>query len=54
MIKIIEGNLLEASEDIIGHQVNCQSVMGSGIAKSIRDKYSELYPSYKQFCQNHN
>jgi O-acetyl-ADP-ribose deacetylase (regulator of RNase III) len=54
MIKIVEGNLLEASEDILGHQVNCQSVMRSGIAKSLRDKYSNLYPSYKQFCKNHN
>ncbi|MBX4152387.1 macro domain-containing protein [Paenibacillus lautus] len=54
MIKIIEENLLDASEDIIGHQVNCQGVMGSGVAKLLRDKYSNLYPSYKQFCSNHN
>lgn len=54
MIKIIEGNLLDATEDIIGHQVNCCSVMGSGIAKSLSDRYSILYPSYRQFCQKHN
>lgn len=54
MIKIVEGNLLNAFEDIIGHQVNCQGVMGSGVAKLLRDKYSNLYPSYKQFCNNYN
>ncbi|MWV44867.1 Appr-1-p processing protein [Paenibacillus sp. HJL G12] len=54
MIKIIKGNLLDASEDIIGHQVNCQGVMGSGVAKLLRDKYSNLYPSYKQFCNNYD
>lgn len=54
MIKIVEGNLLDASEDIIGHQVNCQGAMGSGVAKLLRDKYSNLFPSYKQFCNNYD
>lgn len=54
MINIVKGNLLEAIEDIIGHQVNCQGVMGSGVAKLLRENYSNLYPSYKQFCNNYN
>ncbi|UNK20688.1 macro domain-containing protein [Paenibacillus sp. N3/727] len=52
MIKIVEGSLLDAAEDIMAHQVNCQGVMGSGIAKSLRASYSDLFPSYKQFCNN--
>ncbi|MDK8180610.1 macro domain-containing protein [Paenibacillus sp. UMB4589-SE434] len=52
-VYIVEGDLLKATEDIIGHQVNCQGVMGSGIAKSLRAAYSNLYPMYKEFCSKH-
>lgn len=51
-VNIIQGDLMKAEEDILGHQVNCQGVMGSGIAKILRDTYPKLYPSYKQFCEN--
>lgn len=53
-IRVIEGDIMSSNEDIIGHQVNCQGVMGSGIAKLLRDTYSNLFPSYKEFCANHN
>ena len=46
MIKIIEGNILNAEEDIICHQVNCRGKMGSGLAKQIRDKYPDVYKEY--------
>ena len=29
--------------DIIIHQANCQNVMGSGIAKSLKDKFPQVY-----------
>ena len=51
MIKIVDGSLLDATEDILCHQVNCQGVMGSGIALALRNKYEYLYPSYKSFCR---
>jgi O-acetyl-ADP-ribose deacetylase (regulator of RNase III) len=47
MPTIVEGNLLDAQNSIIIHQVNCQGVMGSGIAKQIRDKWPQVYESYK-------
>ncbi|MDM5370440.1 macro domain-containing protein [Bacillus bombysepticus] len=50
MIQIVEGNLLDATEDIIAHQVNCQGVMGSGLAKQIRVKYPQAYDEYFLFC----
>lgn len=53
-VHIVRGDMLEAQEDILGHQVNCQGVMGSGIAKSLRATYSILFPSYKEFCDNHS
>jgi O-acetyl-ADP-ribose deacetylase (regulator of RNase III) len=54
MIKIIEGNILDAPEDIICQQVNCQGVMGSGLALQIIKKYPEVYPKYKEFCKNYH
>lgn len=52
MINVVIGNLLEAEENIIGHQTNCQGVMGSGIAKQIRDKYPNVYDMYIDFCSD--
>lgn len=46
MIKIIQGDLLDATENIIGHQVNCRAKMASGVAKEIRAKYPEVYGMY--------
>ena len=31
MIKIIHGDILDATEVFICHQVNCQGVMGEGV-----------------------
>lgn len=44
-----KGNLLNSNCDIIVHQVNCQKVMGSGIAKQIRDRWPQVYDDY---CYN--
>ena len=49
MIEFVEGNLLESGCDVIVHQVNCQKVMGAGIAKQIRQKWPQVYYEY---CDN--
>lgn len=49
MIKVVNGSLLDATEDILCHQVNCQGVMGSGVALALKNKYGHLYPSYRSF-----
>jgi len=46
MIKTVKGNLLSVTEGIILHGVNCQGVMGSGIALQIRNKYPVVYHNY--------
>jgi O-acetyl-ADP-ribose deacetylase (regulator of RNase III) len=46
LIKIVKGDILQANEDIIGHQVNCQGVMGAGLAKQIKNKYPNVYDEY--------
>ncbi|MGK4040870.1 macro domain-containing protein [Heyndrickxia oleronia] len=52
MIRIVEGNILDAPEDLIGHQVNCKGVMGAGLAKQIREKYPNVFKDYKELCLN--
>lgn len=48
MIKIVEGDVTKATEDIIIHQVNCQGKMGSGVAKAIRSNFPEAYDEYME------
>lgn len=50
MIKYIKGDILNSDTDVIIHQVNCYGVMGSGIAKQIREKYPNVYKNYKYLC----
>ena len=52
MIKHIKCDIFESGADIICHQVNCQGVMGSGVAKQIREKYPWVYATYKRACDN--
>lgn len=54
MIKIIEGNILNASETVIGHQVNCLGYMGAGLAMQIKARYSETYQRYREICDHHS
>ncbi len=52
MIKIVEGDILNSNADIICHQVNCQGIMGAGLAKQIRNKYPNVYNDYKEYCNS--
>lgn len=54
MVNYVKGNLLDSDCDYICHQVNCQGVMGSGIAKQIRERWPEVYDGYKRFCDYNN
>lgn len=53
-MKIINKNILEIENGVIVHQVNCLGIMGGGLAKQIKDKWSFLYESYKNFCITHD
>ena len=50
MVKLVNRDITTVSTGVIAHQVNCQGVMGAGIAKALRDRYQILYPLYKQLC----
>ena len=47
VINFRNGNLLDADVEYICHQVNCQGRMGSGIAKSIRERWPVVYDEYR-------
>lgn len=46
MIKYVKGDLFETDCDIIAHGCNCLGVMGSGVAKTVRDRYRKAYHAY--------
>lgn len=52
-IKVVEGNILDASEDIIVHQVNCLGVMGAGLAKQIAERYPIVKEKYLEYCNKY-
>ena len=47
---VVSGNLLEIEEGIICHQVNCQGVMGAGVAKTIASRYPQVLSAYRELC----
>lgn len=50
MIEIREGSLFNALYGIICHQVNCQGVMGYGVAKIFKKKFPHAYKQYVDYC----
>jgi O-acetyl-ADP-ribose deacetylase (regulator of RNase III) len=47
-IRYVTGNLLEAPERYILHGCNAQGVMGSGVAKLLRDKEPAIFDRYRE------
>lgn len=46
-----EGNLLDVTSGHIVHGCNAQGVMGSGVAKAIRDKWPDVYRQYRDIYE---
>lgn len=51
-VEIVIGNLLDAKENTIAHQVNSMRKMNSGVAKQIRIKYPFAYDDYMNRTEN--
>ena len=49
-IYIIEKNLFESNASVFCHQVNCLGVWGSGIAKSMKEIFPDVYEKYRDIC----
>jgi len=45
-ITIKQGDLLDATEDVICHQVNCSGIMKRGVAKQIKEAYPQVFKRY--------
>ena len=48
----VKGNIFDSGADFILHQVNCRGVMGSGVAKQVRENYPWVFDVYKGFCKS--
>lgn len=48
-----KGDILEATENIICHQVNVQGCMGGGLAKQIASRYPKVEKEYQFYCENY-
>lgn len=51
-IEYVKGNLVDAPESIIAQGCNAQGVMGSGVAKAIREKWPAVFTCYKRFVDS--
>lgn len=49
-MKIKEGDVFSAGATYILHQVNCQGVMGSGVAKQAKTLFPNVFYEYKRKC----
>lgn len=49
-ITYLTQDLTAVTTGIIAHGVNCQGVMGSGVARALRDKWPSIYPAYQILC----
>ncbi len=57
MVKMYNGDILNAKTDFIMHQVNCRGVMNSGVAKSLRNFNEGIFTHYRskyEYCEKHN
>lgn len=52
MIKHIKCNIFESGADVILHQVNCQGVMGGGVARQVKERFPEVFKYYKELCDS--
>jgi len=53
MIEYKECDITSISRGIIVHGVNCQGVMGAGVAQALRDKFPMIFDPYRNETLNH-
>lgn len=52
-IEYITGRLEDTDCTIIAHGCNAQGVMGSGVARALRDKWPQVYTDYREEYKNY-
>jgi O-acetyl-ADP-ribose deacetylase (regulator of RNase III) len=53
-IEYVKGDLFQTPIKVIVHGCNAQGVMGSGVAKIIREKYPKAYDRYRSAYEQHH
>ena len=51
LINFKEGNILEASTQVVVNTVNCEGFMGKGFALQFKKKYPEMFKEYSHKCE---
>lgn len=51
---ILQGSVFNTKTSVIAHQTNCKGIMGSGVAKQIKEMYPEVFEEYKKKCDFQN
>ncbi|PKE62176.1 macro domain-containing protein [Macrococcoides caseolyticum] len=52
MINYTTGDIFNANTEIIVNTVNCEGVMGKGLAYQFKKRYPEMVKDYQQFCKD--
>lgn len=50
MIRFVTGDLFTAGVEAIAHGCNCQGVMGTGVARKVRNRFKDMYAWYRKEC----
>lgn len=53
-MKIVEQDILRIQSGIVCHQVNCQGVMGSGLALAMKEMRKQVFVQYRILCETLN
>ena len=51
MLEIKKGNIFTSKAQTIVNTVNCEGVMGAGIAFELRLRHPKMFEKYKEFCK---
>ena len=52
MIEFTKGNMFLVGADFLVNTVNCNGVMGKGVALKFRHRYPEMFKEYRNYCKN--
>lgn len=52
MIEYLKGDLFKSAADALVNPVNCEGVMGKGLALEFKRRWPEMYKSYQISCTN--
>lgn len=52
-MKTVQGNLFDSDCSIMVHQVNCLGLMGSGVAKEVKERFPDVEDRYRILCSQY-